>query len=121
MEKGVLSKALEKKAGKALVELTHPKGVLVVLAPIAFPLLIGILDDYMADKIPEPYKTKIADALTAIFGEKDYPKAIQMVTDFADSLIDIPGIDDPGEKAIFDGLARMVAGILAMITPDGKD
>ena len=114
-EIGVLASKLEKVVGRKLVEVLKVKGLLALALNALAPALVAAFDNNIAEKIPEPYNQQIEDTLVVILEEKDYKKAIQKATDFADSLIDIPGIDDEMEKLIFDGLAMVIAGLMAKL------
>jgi hypothetical protein len=46
-------------------------------------------------------------------GEQDYAAACVLASTFVDGLVDIPGLDDPTEKMIFDGIFTVIAGLLA--------
>ena len=114
-EIGVLSSKLEKVVGRKLVEVLKVKGLLAMALNALAPALVSAFDNNLAEKIPEPYNQKIEDTLVIILEEGDYEKAVVMATAFADSLVDIPGIDDVMEKMIFDGLAMVIAGLLAKL------
>jgi hypothetical protein len=115
MEKGILIGKLESVLASALDNVVKLKGIWETFDGPAFKLVITAVDDNLAEKIPEPYKTQIRDMLTKILEEKDYAAACQMAAEFTDSLIDIPGIDDATEKMIFTGIFTVIAGLLAKI------
>jgi len=118
MEKGILTSALESKLAEKLDELVKLKGVLEAVDGTAFKIAITAIDNNVADKIPEPYKTTIAEVLVDILEDKDYHSACLKAGQFLDDLIDIPGIDDPTEQMIFLGIFTVIAGLLAKIGTD---
>lgn len=113
--KGILSEALEAKAGIMLDDLVKLKGVPEALDGVFFTTVIKILDNTLGEKIPEPYKSEVAKLLVEILEEQDYQEAVILAFDFANTMIDIPGIDDPTEQLIFSGLAQLIAGALARV------
>lgn len=112
-KKGVLSKAIEEKLGQGLDDLVKLNGFWEQIDGLAFKLAISAIDDTLGEKIPEPYKSKIAEMFVIILEEEDYEKAVELAFDFGDEMIDIPGIDDEMEAFLFEGMAKMV---LAAIT-----
>jgi len=113
MEKGILIKELESSLASILDDAIKLNGIWETFDGPAFKIVITAVDDNLGEKIPEPFKTEIRDMLTVILGEKDYAKASDLVSGFVDRLVDIPGLDDPTEKFIFDGIFKVVAGLLA--------
>jgi hypothetical protein len=121
MEKGILTSALENQLATKLDDLVKLSGLLEAVDGLAFKLAITAIDNNVADKIPEPYKTALAEVLVQILEEKDYATACQLASDFIDGLIDIPGLDDATEKMIFTGIFTVIAGLLAKIGTDGNE
>ena len=117
-EKGILTSELESKLASMLDDVVKLKGVLEAVDGMAFKIAITAIDNNLADKIPEPYKTTISELLVDILQEQDYAAACEKAADFLDSLIDIPGLDDPTEEMIFKGIFSVVAGLLAKIGTD---
>lgn len=115
MEKGILSEALESKAGIALDDLIKLNGFLEAVDGLFFTTLIKVLDNNLAEKIPEPYKSEIAKLLVEIFEEEDYATACDLAFDFVNVMVDIPGLDDPTEELVFNGIASVIAGLLAKL------
>jgi hypothetical protein len=120
MEKGILSSALESKLAEKLDELVKLNGVLEAVDGVAFKIVITAIDNNAAEKIPEPYKTQIAEMLVEILEDQDYQSAALKASELVDSLVDIPGLDDPTEAMIFAGIFTVVAGLLAKIGTDGN-
>lgn len=112
-EKGILTGKLESTLATMADDAIVLKGLWEAIDGPAFKIVITTVDNNLADKIPEPYKTQIREMLTEILEEKDYEEAGQMAADFADGLIDIPGIDDVTERMIFVGIFTVIAGLLA--------
>ena len=117
-DKGILSSKLESRLAQMLDNIVKLKGVLETVDGVAFKIAISAIDNNIGDKIPEPYKSTITKMLTEILEEKDYATACQLASDLIDTLIDIPGIDDPTEKMIFTGIFTVIAGLLAKINTD---
>jgi hypothetical protein len=115
MEKGILTSALEQKLAEALDNLVKLQGFWETFDGPAFKLAISAIDNNLAEKIPEPYKSTLQSLLTEILEEQDYQAACDMAADFVDGLIDVPGLDDPTEQMIFHGIFTVVAGLLAKI------
>ncbi len=113
MEKGVLTKASENASSSLLDELVKLPGILEQFDGVAFKIVITQLDDNFGEKIQEPYKSAIRDIATQVFEEKDYKSAITLALTFIDSQVDIPGLDDPTELAIFKGLEYIIFALLA--------
>ena len=120
MEKGLLTKAVENKVSSLLDELVKLPGIWEQFDGLAFKLVIGQLDDNFGEKVQEPYKSVIQDIATQVFEEKDYKSAITIALTFIDSQVDIPGIDDPTELAIFKGLEYIIFALLAKMNTDGQ-
>jgi len=114
-EKGILTSELESKLAGMLDEIVKLKGVLEAVDGVAFKIAITAIDNNVADKIPEPYKSKVSELLIEILEEQDYAQACVLASDFIDALVDIPGIDDPTEEMIFTGIFTVIAGLLAKI------
>ena len=112
MEKGILSKELESTlAGLADSAIKLP-GVWERLDGTGFKIAIAVIDDNVAEKIPEPYKAQITAILEKILKEKDYDAAAILIADAIDLLVDVPGIDDATEKFMFVGFFTALAGLL---------
>ena len=116
--KGILTPKMESMLAEKLDEIVKLKGALEAVDGMAFKIAISTIDNNLADKIPEPYKTTIAGMLADILEEKDYAAACSKAADFMDELIDIPGLDDPTEAMIFSGVFTLIAGLLAKIGTD---
>ncbi len=115
MEKGILIEKLETTLGQMADNAIKLPGIWEALDGPAFIIVIKTVDNNLAEKIPEPFKSQIRDMLTEILDEKDYETACIMASNFLDTLIDIPGIDDPTEQMIFSGIFTVIAGLLAKI------
>ncbi len=118
MEKGILTKTVEDKLGQKLDDLIKLKGVWEAIDGIAFRLSIKGIDDIFADKIRDDYQEEIQDLITEIIDEQDYNDAVTKGFEFVDSLVDIPGIDDPTEAMLFKGMAEIVIAVLLLIKKD---
>ena len=115
MEKGILLKTVEAKLATILDDVVKLNGFWETIDGVAFRLVISAVDDNLADKIPEPYKTEIRTVIFEIIENEDYDQAVLNAFDFLDSLIDIPGFDDDTERLMFEAIAKMVvAAILAI-------
>jgi len=114
-DKGLLTKVVEEKLAASLDDLIKVGGVWESFDGIAFKLAISTLDDTLGEKVPEEYKVKIRDLISKIIEEEDYNTAVDMAFEFADELIDVPGLDDDMEAFIFEGMGKIaVAAIVAL-------
>ncbi len=114
-EKGLITKKMADEAGVWLDGKIKLPAILEAVDGMAFKLVINQLDDNFGEKVPEPYKSQIAAILLDLFEEKDKQAALLKLGEFIDSLVDIPGIDDLTEKAIFDGFMQIAAAVLANV------
>lgn len=117
-EKGILTGKLESSLAKDLDDAIELKGIWEALDGVGFKITISAVDNNLADKIPEPYKTELRELLTEVLEEKDYMAAAEKAAIFVDGLIDIPGLDDPTERMIFVGIFTAVAGLFAKKNTD---
>jgi len=115
VKKGVISPAIREMLAVWLDEKIYVGKVLEPFDKMIFKVLINQIDDRFGDNIPEPYKSKIEETLILIFEEKDLNEAVIRAFTFLDELVDIPFFDDESERLIFEGLATLVAGILAKL------
>jgi len=111
MEKGILTEKMEIELSNSLDNLVKLKGILESVDGIAFKMVITIIDNNIAEKIPSPYKETLAVLLIDIFEDKDYNAAAEKAAVFVDGLVDIPGLDDPTEAMVFKGIFTTVAGL----------
>lgn len=112
-EKGLITKQMESEAAQWLDDKIIKGGIWDTIDGMAFKLVISQLDDNFGEKVPEPFKSQIAAMLVDIFEENDKQAALYKATELADSLIDIPYIEDDTEKLIFRGFAEIVGAVLA--------
>ncbi len=111
-EKGVLTYRLEEYGGEVIDDMINAPWYLEPLdGYLATQTLRGIDDNY-GDKVPEPYKTQIRERLDEIVMEQNYEEAVKKGFAFIDSIIDIPGFTDEEEALIFQGLARIIIGMI---------
>ena len=117
-EKGLLTKQMQNKISEWIDEQVKLNGVFEVMDGVAIKLILSQLDDIFGEKIPEPYKSKLAEVINVVFEEKDKEKAIKLVLDFANEKIDIPYLDDDSEKLLFDGVYTILLTILSKVSPE---
>ena len=115
MEKGILSKKAEKKIGGTYLDNLVKAGIFEPFDGMAFTFALRTIDDKFGVKVPEPHQTKIRNLIDTIVLDENYSGAIDDACDYLDLIIDIPFIDDEGEKDIFDGLAYILKGIFKCI------
>jgi hypothetical protein len=115
MNKGILSPESESKIAKWLDDAIVLKGPLELIDGPAFKLVISTLDNKYAEKIPEPYKTKIREGLELVMNESDFEEASRKATEYLDTIIDIPYINDETEKLVFRGLHMIIIAVAAKI------
>lgn len=113
-EKGILLAWLEEALAKTADKLCKLKGALEAFDGTFFLYSFRALDNWLGDKVPEPFKSEIRNTLGEIYFEKDYDKAIARGTDLIDNALNIPGINDVSEKLIFKGMITTVVGFLAL-------
>lgn len=112
-ENGILSSKLEGILADELDKLVVLKGILEAVDGTAFKLVISVIDNNIANKIPEPYKTAIAGVLLDVFEDKDFDSAALKAAELVDGLVDIPGLDDHTEKEIFISIFTIIASLFA--------
>jgi hypothetical protein len=115
MEKGILSKAAEKKIGGVYLDNLVKAGIFELFDGQAFTFAVRYLDNKFGDEVPDPYKTDIRNLIDKIVVDENYVGTIDEVCLYLDDVIDFPFIDDEGEKLIFDGLANILKGIFKII------
>jgi hypothetical protein len=117
-ELGILSSKLEGILAEQLDKLVVLKGILEAVDGTAFKLVISVIDNNLAERIPEPFKSTLAGLLIDIFEETDYNKAALKAAEFVDGLVDIPGLDDTTEKQIFISIFTIVASLFVKPNTD---
>lgn len=120
MEKGILTKVGENKIGSFIDDKVELPALWESIDGQVFKFTIGQLDDYFGEKINEPYKSTIREIGIQILEETNFNNAISLALTFIDSQVDIPGIDDATELAIFKGLEYIAFAILAKINTNGE-
>ena len=120
-EKGILTKAVEKWAGKELVVLINAKGFWKPVIAFGLPKLIQLLDDNLGEKVPLEYREQLRDSIDNVILEKDYDEAVHLIMDLADDFIDVPGLDDEAERKMFEALGSMICAVLHALKKDNSD
>ena len=117
-ELGIFSSDFEKWLGKGLADLIKKEGFWNKALSVGLPQVIKLIDNNLGEKVPEEYRTQIREAIDEIVFEKDYDTAVEMVLDLADDFIDVPGLDDEAESALFNGLGQLICAVLHSIKKD---
>jgi len=115
LEKGILSRKAEKKIGGTYLDDLISAGMFEPFDGTAFTFAIRTIDDRFGSKIPEPHQTELRELIDIVIIEEQYDQSIDEACDYLDLVINIPFINDAGEKDIFDGLACIIKGIFKTI------
>ena len=73
--------------------------------------VIGALDDYGLDKIPEQWKLDIIPIVSAAM-DNEKEKVRSLTADLLNKRIDIPKMDDEQELMVFDALTRLIVSAI---------
>lgn len=110
MRKGLLTKEQEKFfAGLLDDAIQFPNPILEKLDKTAFKLIISAVDDNLADRIPEDWKSPLEPIIDAAMDGR-WEDAGAYASDMINQKIDIPGIDEESEGAIINGVIQLIIG-----------
>jgi len=113
MEKGVLTKAVEKLLQGFADDAIDAKGFVEMFDGPAIGAGLSVLDNNFAEKyVKEPLKTEIRDMVDKLVIEKDAIVAAQMATEIQQKYLNIPGFDDDVEKKIVNGMLDIAFGFI---------
>jgi hypothetical protein len=109
--KGLLTAEQEKVLAELLDEAIKFNGLLETMDGIAFKLIIKTVDDNFAEKIPAEWQSPLEPLIDKVI-EQDWAAAGELAAELLDAKIDIPGLDDASEEAIFKGAISMILGAI---------
>lgn len=89
------------------------KGILELVDGVAARIILNVVDNFVDNKITVPDEIKLdLNELVEAVKEKDIEAVEEIAATLLDRLIDIPGIDDEGEKILFEGTIKMLVGAI---------
>ena len=108
--KGLLTKEQQKFFAILLADkIKFRNAILGRLKKAAFMLIISVVDDNLADRIPEDWQNPIEPIINAAMdGRWEY--AGRLAAGLTNKKVDIPGIDEDSEFAIFNGVIQLIIG-----------
>lgn len=110
--KGLLTKDQEKFFAELLDDAIPFSNPLIErLDKAAFKLIISAVDDNLAERIPEDWKSPLEPVIDAAMSER-WEEAGEHAATLLNSKIDIPGIDEQSEQAIFNGVIQLILGAI---------
>ncbi len=112
MRKGLLTKEQEKFFAELLDDaILFPNALVERLDKVAFKLIISTVDDNLADRIPEGWKSPLEPVIDAAMDGR-WEEAGRHAANLLNSKIDIPGIDEESEQAIISGIIQLIIGAI---------
>lgn len=111
MEKGILTKAQEKKFAEAIDKAINAKGIVELLDGYVARAVISLIDDQGVEKLnlkPE-LKVKLSELADAAIAE-DIESAQLIAADIINQLVDIPGLEEDAESVLIEGVVKFVVG-----------
>ena len=110
--KGLLTKDQESFFANLLDDaIKFPNPILEALDKTAFKLIISAVDDNLADRIPEDWQNPLEPVIDAAMEER-WEDAAELAAVLLNEKIDIPGIDEASEQAIFSGVLQLIVGAI---------
>ena len=114
---GILSKEQEKFWSDLLLDKLELTGWKGTLAKLGTPIVIRMIDDNYAEKLPEPWKSYAMQLTTSVYlvmqdGEvtdEELEGITDLVATIIDEKVDIPLIPDEDEEVIFKHLVKLLA------------
>ena len=108
MRKGLLTKNQQKFFAILLADKIKFRNVILErLKKAAFKLIISVVDDNLADRISEDWQNPIEPMIDAAMEGRWY-YAGELAAKLANKKVDIPGIDEDREYAIFNGIIQLI-------------
>lgn len=109
----ILTDSNRKFVANAIDDAIKAKGVLELVDGFAARVLLNVVDNYIDSKlsISDSIKNQL-NALVEAAKENDIESLEIIAADLLNSIIDIPGIDEEGEKLIFEGAVKIIVGAL---------
>lgn len=89
------------------------KGVLELVDGIAARVILNVVDNFVDSKITIPDEIKLdLNELVEAAKEKDIEAVEEIAASLLDRLIDVPGLDNEGEKILFEGAVKIIIGAI---------
>lgn len=108
--KGLLTKEQQKFFANLLADkIKFRNAILERLKKAAFMLIISVVDDNLADKIPEDWQNPIQPMIDAAMDGR-WETAGELAAELINKKVDIPGIDEEREFGIFNGVIQLIIG-----------
>ena len=107
--KGIFTVEQEQKLAGMLDDAVKMKGLLEIVDGYLFKGIITIVDNEYIDRLNEEVKLQLQKLATACIDE-DVDEAAAAVVELANSLIDIPMLDETSEGLIFKGAVDLILG-----------
>ena len=112
MRKGLLTKEQEKFFAELLDDaILFPNPLVERLDKAAFKLIISAVDDNLAERIPKGWRSPLEPVIDAAMSGS-WEAAGEYAAALLNSKIDIPGIDEQSEQAIFNGVIQLIIGAI---------
>jgi len=119
-EKGLLLKKHQNWLAKIADEAFKAKNPIIeAVDGVAFKIIIGLVDDNLADKIPDKIKLPLRDSI-GLAMDGNYEEAETKLTEFINNQVDIPGVDEESEQYLFKGLVHLVTGLIKKLIEKKK-
>lgn len=110
--KGLLKKEQERFIAGLLADTIKFRNILLErLKRPVFRLIISTVDNNLADRIADDWQSPLIPIVDAAM-EGRWFKAGEMAARLINKKVDIPGIDEASEQAIFNGLIQLIVGAL---------
>lgn len=112
MRKGLLNKDQQKFFANLLAEkIKFRNAILERLKKAVFNLIIKVVDDNLADRIPQDWQNPIESMMDAAMdGQWEYAGAL--AAGLINKKVDIPGINEEREFGIFNGVIQLIIGAI---------
>lgn len=112
MRKGLLTKDQQEFFAILLADkIKFRNAILERLKKAAFKLIISVIDDNLADNIPEDWKNPLKPMIDAAMdGQWEY--AGRLAAGLTNKKVDIPGIDEVNEFGIINGVFQLIIGAI---------
>jgi hypothetical protein len=89
------------------------KGALELVDGFAARIVLNVVDNFVDSKltISDEIKGKINELCEAA-KNKELELSEELAAELLDAIIDIPGIDNEGEKLLFEGAVKLIVGAI---------
>ena len=108
--KGLLTKDQQNFFAELLDDaIKFPNPLIEKLDKAAFKLIISAVDDNLAERIPEGWQSPLEPIIDAAMSGS-WEEAGERAAEMINEKVDIPGIDEQSEQAIFNGVIQLIIG-----------